>query len=72
MEVLNDDTQVRLSNEVDVDVYLPLFFIITFILASFLRMIKNMAESSFSFPPPPTSWLFMVEAFRRAVGGGGG
>ena len=26
MEVLNDDTQVRLSNGVDVDVYLPLFF----------------------------------------------
>jgi hypothetical protein len=53
MEVLNDDTQVRLSNGVDVDVYLPLFFIITFILASFLRTMKNMAESSFPSPPEP-------------------
>ena len=28
MEVLNDDTQVRLSNGVDVDVYLPLFILL--------------------------------------------
>ena len=70
MEVLNDDTQIRLSNGVDVDVYLPLFFFINFILASFLRMMKNMVESSFPFPPLTSSWLFMVETFRQAVWGG--
>lgn len=35
MEVLNDDTQVRLSKGVNVDDCLPLFFILTFIPAPF-------------------------------------
>ena len=48
------------------------FFFIIFIPASFLRMIKNMAESSFPFPPLTSSWLFMVETFRQAVCVGGG
>ena len=43
------------------------FFFITFIPAAFFRMIKNMAESSFPFPPLTSSWLFMVETFRQAV-----
>ena len=46
MEVLNDDTHVMLSKGVDVDVCLPLFFILT---STFLGMIKNMTESSYSF-----------------------
>lgn len=53
MEVLNDDTQVKLSKGVNVDACLRHFFLNSYFYScTFLGMIKNMTESSFPFSPP--------------------
>lgn len=69
MEVLNDDTQVRLSNGVDVDVCLPLFFYY-FYSGIFFADDEKHGGVELSLLPPTSSRPFMIEAFMRAVEGG--
>jgi len=52
IEVLNDDTPVRLSNRVDVDVYLPLFFYY-FYSSIFFADDEKHGGVELSLPPEP-------------------